>query len=321
MRPLAAIVIGATMLDAGCQDRADPRPSAAVERTMQDGAVWVVMRLDRATLTTADSLVLTLEVTAPATAGAVPPVLPPDFGEFTVVEQWVGGVKLAEGDRLTSTAVYTLESFLPGPYTIPPIEVGYTGDAGVRRSIVTEPVGVEVESVLGAEENEAALAPPRDVVDPEPPSRMGLRVMAAGLALSATGCGFGAWMILRPRNRQAADPCSKAQKRLVEAQAAPMPDAGATRAAVAEASRLVRECLADRVDPAATTWTTEELLSQPAISGRLSPSDLTALRSGLARADAAKFAQANLSEEEARAALAEALGLVRSLAAHAGGKA
>jgi hypothetical protein len=96
-------------------------------------------------------------------------------------------------------------------------------------------------------------------------------------------------------------------------QGQPLADAAAARAAVAEASMLLRTCLTDRVDPAAATRTTDELLSTPAIARNLSEHDKGVLRAGLAQSDAAKFAGAPVSEADARAMMAETLGLIRSL--------
>jgi hypothetical protein len=121
-----------------------------------------------------------------------------------------------------------------------------------------------------------------------------------------------AWWAWRRRRVVGPDPCAEAERRLRALQDGGFPDPGA---AVAAAWELVRECIAARLEAAAATRTTDELLASPVLALNFSELEMASLRAGLRFADGVKFGGAGVTDERARAAVAEAIGLVRSLAA------
>jgi len=68
-----------------------------------------------------------------------------------------------------STWVYKLEPFLDGAYAVPSASINLTPIGGEPVTLSTEPLSVEVRSVFTADD-EQALAEPRPVVKPPPPT-------------------------------------------------------------------------------------------------------------------------------------------------------
>lgn len=285
-----------------------------IEQRIQAGAGSVKVALDRDQLTTASDARLTLEVTMPAGGAPVIPEPPKDLGGFTLVERSAAAPRLAPDGGTTASETWRLEPFLPGDYTIPSIVFAYTDPSGARGEVRSEPIHVTVASELAPDQQEATeIGPPRGVVDPASPVQSGAATWTVGgvAMIGVAGIGAGVWY-LRKRPHAETDPCRIAERRLLNMATAPLPDPAG---AVAEASALMRDCLAARLEPSARMRTTEELLASPALGIRLSEHDLGVLRTGLQASDASKFAGAEISEEKARSLAADALAFVRSVAA------
>ncbi len=312
-RLISVLVLIAAVVS--CDRRtADAGASKPIEQRLQAGAGSVVLALDRDQLTTAGHALLTFEVTMPAGGAPVIPAPPEDLGGFAVVERFAAAPRLTADGGITASETWRLEPFLPGDYTIPSIAFAYTDPSGATGEVKSEPITVKVASELPADQQEATeIGAARGVVDAASPvpSRATAWAVGAAALLGVAGIGAGVWY-LRRRQHAESDPCRAAEERLREMATASLPDPAG---AVAEASALMRACLAARLDPSARTRTTEELLAYPALGRGLSEHDLGVLRHGLGVSDASKFAGAEVSESQARSLAADALGFVRSVAA------
>lgn len=311
-----AILLGVVFAAAGGCDRtsASHASGSPVQQAVGSGPVSLRLTLSRDHLTTADDVRLTLEATAGAGANAVLPEPPADIGGFTLAERRRAAPRLSADGGLTTSETWVLDPFLPGDYTIPALEVRCTDKDGAVTTIRTNPVTVAVASVLPQDQQDTAeIGPAREVVDPEPPPQSNRAIWAAGAAALAVFVVVGAGILwtIRRRHELTPDPYLAAERRIREIQGEAIGDPAA---AITEASTLVRSCLADRLEPMAATRTTDELLASPSLAFNLSEVDMGALRASLHASDAVKFAGAPVSEEQARALMAESLGLVRSLA-------
>lgn len=187
----------------GCADRApEPEPAAGVTVTAQDTrtGVTVTAEIDRTAIRTVDRLGVEVRVVRPA--GLAVELLGPDLGEtdWTLVERTAVGSSVTADGRIEDRTAFTLEPFLDGSYRVPGFEAVW-GAEDDRRSVRTEPVAVEVTSVLGEEAGALAdaLAPVAPAEDASP--RTGLLIGAGVVVLGAV---LILWRMTRPRD--AAEP-------------------------------------------------------------------------------------------------------------------
>jgi hypothetical protein len=300
---------------AGC-DRGGGTPTAAPGYSQDVGAGPVEARLtlDRDSITTAERTALTIELSAPAGVGVLPPELPGEIGGFTVIEQQRSAPRL-EGDAMTVRGVYTLEPFLDGAYTIPPITIPYTDRDGQSGRVITGPIAVTVRSVLPADQQAAAeIGPIRGITGPQDRRAPRSAVWAVGAGVLVLGAALAGWLILRRRARPAPSRCALAAERLRTMEGLPLRDGASVRAAVAEASSLLRVCLAATLDCSAEMRTTEELLSSATLTTTLAEPDMAWLRANLGTADAVKFAGVIIPDTQARDLIHGALDVIDRLA-------
>lgn len=281
-----------------CGRAAAPDPPPAQAQTVSNGPVRLSAGLDLDAITPAGRIALTLELTAPASAGAALPQAPDELGGLTVVERHESGAVLTESG-LRSTAVMILEPFLDGEYTIPPITVAFTGEDGAPGAVSTRPMTVRVRSVLPADQTGLAdIGPLREAAPArEPP---GSRVLAWGILAAAAVPAIAVLAFFALRRRGGADGRAACAARLRELAESALGEPGAIREAASESARLVRAVLARVIDPAAPGLTGEELLQSRAVQERLSAADRSRLRAALDRADKVIFARAPITEAEAR---------------------
>lgn len=228
----------AMVIAAGC-DRADRQssgapPAAPIVQVHTAGDVHqplgvVRMSVDRSTMTTADRLRVTLVIETMQGikhAEFDPPLPEPPsgrLGEWTVASIAVRDQPVSPTHRTTEHLI-VLEPFLEGMKTIPSMRVRLTGDVGTAE-VRTEPVGIEVASVLSDSDREAeqlALSPAPDSVALTLPakSRSELQwpLIAGAAALSAVTIGLWARYVLR-RRVTPIDPVAEVRARLAAIQA------------------------------------------------------------------------------------------------------
>lgn len=114
----------------------------------KDGISLTISRTQK-TLTTVELLRLTLDVEAPQGSDFYFPNEETDFGDFTYFESHISSMKLNAENKVEQKYTLVLEPGLPGSHTVPVLTVQYG-----QKSVASEPVKVEVNSILPTEQTE-----------------------------------------------------------------------------------------------------------------------------------------------------------------------
>lgn len=291
---IAAPVLAAPQPDAPApavaSDTMEPQTQRIYRATCEFGgkpaACEVRMSVSRVTATVADRIEILLEARVPEGVRVEWPEMPL-AGAFNVLGgEDTGPVLLApEGGgprRVGVRRAVLLEPFLPGDREIGRMEVGLVSSAGESCVITTEPVKIEVASLIEGEPSEPGL---RGVVEPEP-ERVAWWVWAVGGAsVVALACAFA--LVLRrrkPREPEALTPYAAAMKRLAELEGSS--ETGDVSAYCAVLADTLRVFVAGTMGLPPADRTTEQLIAelgdQPAVN-------VTSLREVLVRLDEASF--------------------------------
>jgi hypothetical protein len=298
-----AVLAAAALLVLAC---ANGRRGAGFEVEQvygQGSAVQFTVRVSRQRISTAETVVLVLEVRAAEDWNVEFPDIADSLGEFTVTER-AGEQRRLDRDRnLISTRRYTLEPFLPARYTIPPLEVHFGTGGGYPFSLRSQELTIEVTSVLPPQLGEQDIEQIAGPVDLRSRRTLwygvggGVLVMAAAAAL----------VVLRRRRRTRVrttvdkTPWEAATEELEALLGLGLVEAGRFRELYEGLSDLTRRYIERRFDIRAPELTTEEFLEKARGSEALA-AQRESLGRFLAHCDLVKFARYQPSDEEALAA-------------------
>lgn len=185
----AAIVAALTGLAPIASAAHEPRSPAELSQP----SVVVRASVDRREVTTVESVTLTVEVRADASeiAGLAPePEVGQPLGDLTVA--WVRReAPVVDGTVVVHRWVVGLEPFLAGTARVPPIGVVLAGQDAPVEGVASEPIDLEVVSVLDAGEafEPARIRAPLDPLPPEGEAGVPRWVwgLVAGGAIGALG--------------------------------------------------------------------------------------------------------------------------------------
>lgn len=326
MRLMSAALGTAAMLT-GCGERAAPAPADAagpVESAAERGPVRVTVRAERGVVTVGEKLALTVEVFAAAGVEVRMPVPEETLGPFEIRRRETPP-DVPEPDGRRWTHRYVVDTFAAGPAEVPPFTVEFTDarpetldadGAAIESSIVSEPLAIEVRSVLAEGETEADF---RDIsgavaVPVEPaPARGFLIAGVAALALAAMGAVV---LVLLRRSAGATaivtiePPEVWARRALAALAERELPEAGYHHEFYFELSGIVRGYIERRFRLSAPERTTEEFLREARRDGALTREHQDLLAGFLRAADMVKFALHEPTLAEARAAFDAGSGFV-----------
>jgi hypothetical protein len=269
--------------------------------------------VDTTRVTVGDRITLTVVVEAGPTARVEwPDSL--DFTPFEVLEALVPPAEVT-GERVSSTAVFTLAAFELGKLEIPSLAVDVVGGDGVVESLTTDPFGVEVVSV-GADENGDI----RDIRGPLgiPLGAMRL-VLGAFFILVVAALLYAAARRLWSRGDEAVRPAlgpllwpahEIALEALEALERSPLLERGQVKEYHIEASDILRTYVERRFLVAALEMTTHEVLAVLQQAG-VDESFRRGLREFLEQCDRVKFAKVRPDTDACRRLLEAGRGLVR----------
>ncbi len=218
------------------------------------------------------------------------------LGEFKVKDHRDSRPKLAEAGKLVFGHSYTLEPFLSGDYTVPPLKVTFWKQGEQEKhDIETGELKVSVTSVLPEDEKNPAL---REILSPVrlPRSLRGLLyilpvVLAAALLA-------GAVLLIRRRKRAAyvapvkrIPPHELALNELEKLMADRLVEQGEYKLFYIRLSDILRHYIENRFGLRAPERTTEEFLVELGASDRLAANHKILLRDFLRHCDLVKFAK------------------------------
>ena len=309
---VAAILAATLSLVSGCDHGKTTGKSTAeakgIEKTFERGPLKVVVRVSPEEPTIADSIQLSLEVTADEDYVVDLPSFGENLEQFGITDFSETQPQLVDGNRKRTTRSYELEPFLSGEYVIPPMKFAFrsptTGDSNdAEHELETEEIKLTVSSLL--DETKAGLQI-HDIAGPvslEPPSRAWLwwtfGGTLAGLMLLTV---IIVWFVRRRGKKVYLPPPVPAHeiafRQLEQLVAEDLPRKGEVKPFYQRISDILRHYIENRFGLHAPDQTTEEFLALMQASPALPPVYQGLLKEFLQHCDLVKFAEHVPSTED-----------------------
>ncbi len=285
----------------GCSDKQDIAGSAEfeIDRDFQRGPLGVHLRLNKSSLTIAQTFLLQVEAAIQDGYELTMPKIDPLLQTFGLLDFHDLGDKLDEQNNLVKTYNYKFEPLVSGNFTIPPLTFKFTETAAADDTepklyeLETEPIDIEVTSLLGEDLAElviADIAPPVSMPNDIP---LWPFVIIVIVIIAATVI-----IVIRLKRKTAAaiarlfKPAHEiAYQRLQKLVAAKLIEKGMLREFYQRISDILRHYIEDRFDLMAPERTTEEFLVELSESNSLSQTDKDSLAEFLTHCDLVKFAK------------------------------
>jgi len=267
----AAFLVGVSLLAviAGCGK--GPKGTAGktafeVEKVYERGPATVRVRLDKTKMTIADTVLLQFEATLQPDYAIQMPRVDKVLENFGIVDWNNLGKKLDDKNNEVTTYQYRLEPFLSGQYEIPAFTFQFhnVSDPNTRHELTSEPIAVEVTSLLGDQRANLVIEDIEDVVEmPKAASRWWLWALLP-LGIAAVPA---VWLLRRSRRArqlvrifQPAHEVAYARLRALVAEN--LVEQGRIKEFYERISGILRHYIEDRFDLRAPERTTEEFLAE-----------------------------------------------------------
>ncbi len=295
---LATCLLVGLFMWAGCEEgpqSAVTKTEFEVDEVYERGPASVHVRLGKTKMTIADTVVLQLEATLEPGYEMQMPTVDKVLENFGIVDWDNLGQRLDEKNDVVTTYQYRLEPFLSGSYEIPAFTFVFhdVNEPDSRHELTSEPIAVEVTSLLGEQRAELVIEDIEGVVEiPLPASRWWLWALTLlGPAVVAVGC-----FLLRSRRAKRLVRIFKpaheiAYARLRALVAENLAEQGRIKEFYERISRILRHYIEDRFDLHAPERTTEEFLAELRFTEVLPSSDKEVLEEFLTHCDLVKFAR------------------------------
>lgn len=272
----------------------DREPVEGIEQIHEADGATLTLKLDRRTLTTVDSLLLTLEVEASESDQVAFPNPTSSFGEFKSAHDEPAAARLGQDGRVTHSHRYTLEPFLPGEFELPSLAVVLNGSSEIK----TRPAAVTVTSVLDDPEN----AELRDIGDPvDVPAPWWWWALGV-FAIAAAVAGYLWWRKRKQEGEPPPPPPPPHETALAALQALlaeGLPSKGRIKPFYSRLSDLLRRYIEDQFGLRAPEQTTEEFLEAMRHSHAIEHAHKNLLKEFLHHADMVKFAELTPEPQDA----------------------
>ena len=274
-----------------------------IDKLYERGSLTVHIQLDKSKITIAETTLLRIEATVEQGYEVDMPKVAEVLENFGIVDCDNLGSGLDEKNNIVQIRQYRLEPFLSGQYQIPSFTFHFydanSTEAG-KYELVTEPVDVEVSSLLGAGRENPVIADIEDVVEmPKEPSYWW--VWTTGIVIVAGGIIF--W--LRAGKRRISElvkvfmPAHEiAYERLRKLAAKKLIEAGKIKQFYEEISNILRHYIEHRFELRAPERTTEEFLAELQYAESLSKAQKDDLAKFLTHCDLVKFAKHSPTEQQ-----------------------
>lgn len=291
---------------AGCRDDSQGRAEKVefeIDKPYDRGPLSVHLRIDKAELTIAQTLMMELEATVHDGYEVAMPKIDAVLKDFGIVDWDNLGDKLDEDDNIVRTYRYRLEPFLSGKYELPSLTFEFY-DANepnaVTHKLATEPVAVEVTSLLGEDRANLVIEDIEGVVAmPKEASLWWLWLLGAGPLISVVAV----WLIFRKKRLarlirifQPAHEIAYARLRVLVRE--DLIAAGKIKEFYEKISSILRHYIEHRFELRAPERTTEEFLAELQHTDVLSESDKTSIGEFLTHCDLVKFAKHAPTKEQ-----------------------
>ena len=302
-----AAMVGVVLLGAavgGCgkdEPTAEQGVAFEYEREYEQGALQVVVAVDRTSIGIAETVRLRIETMVAAGYQLEMAEVGEELAEHTfgVLEEDAGTERLVEGGGVARRFEYGLEPVIAGVHDIPglrlaavPIEAGGDRAAG---EVVTEPITIEVVNPLDAEGAEGEIADIKDVVELGWDRRFWLWAGAIAIVVVVMLVVGAVWLIgwrnRREKPRVYRTAHELAHESLERLMAERLAEDGQVKLHYERISAILRRYIEHRFGVRAPERTTEEFLLQAREVGEFTPRQREMLQEFLEHCDLVKFAR------------------------------
>lgn len=273
-----------------------------VDKVYERGPASVHVRLDKTKMTIADTVLLQFEATLQPGYEMQMPKVDALLQDFGIVDWDNLGERLDDKNNVVTTRQYRLEPFLSGQYKIPAFTFAFhdVNDPETKHELASEPIAVEVTSLLGEQRAKLVIEDIEGVVEmPRPAQRWWLWIPAV-LGLAAIPA---IWLLLC-RRRTGPVPADYrpaheiAYENLRALVARNLVEQGRIKEFYERISAILRRYIEHRFDLRAPERTTEEFLIELQVTDVLTPPDKDVLREFLTHCDLVKFARHEPTTEQ-----------------------
>jgi len=297
---------GVLWLCAGCGKSPDGKADKAqfeIDKNYERGPLTVHVRADKAKMTIAETVLLELEAAVEPGYEVRMPKVDKVLESFGIVDWDNLGDKLDPNNRVVSTYQYRLEPFLSGTYPIPEFTFEFYDANSLedkKYELTTEPIDIEVTSLLGEQRAELKIDDIEDVLDmPKPASFAWVWVL--GVVAVTTAAGL--WLYLkRKRVKELVRIFKPAHEIAYEKLRAMVKEdlvgAGKIKEFYERISDILRHYIEHRFSLRAPERTTEEFLAELANTEVLPAAEKQRLGEFLQHCDLVKFAKHNPTTQQ-----------------------
>ena len=292
------ILCGALAGCAGCggtEDGRDGRQEFEVDKVCERGPLTAHVRVDKTTMTIAETMLLELEAVIGQGYEVKMPKVDAVLQNFGIVDWTNCGDRLDEQNNVVSRYQYRLEPFLSGKCAIPAFKFEFhdvNSPEEKKYELTTEPIDIEVASLLGEEREKLSIADIEGVVEMRAEPSYWWLWAAGGLAVVAVGSVL---YLRRERHIKLVrifKPAHEiAYERLRALVKEDLVKAGMIKEFYERISDILRHYIEHRFDFRAPERTTDEFLIELQWSRALSEGDKESLGEFLRHCDLVKLAR------------------------------
>jgi len=303
---LMLLCCGVLWLCAGCGKSPDGKTDKAqfeIDKNYERGPLTVHIRADKAKMTIAETVLLELEAAVEPGYEVRMPKVDKVLESFGIVDWDNLGDKLDPNNRVVSTYQYRLEPFLSGMYPIPAFTFEFydaNSPEEKKYELTTEPIDIEVTSLLGEQRAELKIDDIEDVLEMP---RQASYTWVWGLVVVAVAAAAGLWLYLRRKRvkelvrifRPAHEIAYERLRALVKED---LVGAGRIKEFYERISDILRHYIEHRFSLKAPERTTEEFLAELANTDVLPAAEKQRLGEFLKHCDLVKFAKHNPTTQQ-----------------------
>jgi len=273
-----------------------------VDKVYERGPATIHVRLDRTSMTIAETVLLQFEATVQPEYEIQMPNVDKVLENFGIVDWDNLGARLDEQDNVVTTYQYRLEPFLSGQYEIPAFTFSFhdVNEPDSKHELTSDPIAVEVTSLLGDQRAELVI---EDIEGPVALPKetsywwVWIPVIVVLVTIPLT------WFLSRQKRARKlirifrpAHEIAYARLRVLVAE--DLVEAGRIKEFYERISSILRHYIEDRFDLHAPERTTEEFLFELQSTDVLPASDKEVLGEFLAHCDLVKFAKHDPTSEQ-----------------------
>ena len=305
LKVLAIIFLTLLVVCTGCEKSNDTTSSKIefeVDKEFQRGPLTAHVRIDKPKINIAQTITLELEAAIEPGYEVQMPKIDEVLENFGILDWDNLGDKLDENNNVVSTYQYRLEPFLSGTFPIPAFTFEFydvNNPQENQHELTTEPIDIEVASLLGEEKTDLKIADIEGVVEmPKQASYLWLWILLIVIIVAGI-----AWFFLKRKRTEEIVrifmPAHEiAYNRLRALIKRDLVKAGKIKEFYENISDILRHYIEHRFNLKAPERTTEEFLAELTTANILSEPDQNSLAEFLSHCDLVKFAKYDPTSEQ-----------------------